>query len=216
MMLAKKLKFDGVYDKRTVKFLNENNIYDFSLDFRPKSLNFIQIHQAQQIVKSNPLSNFFLEFDNEKDFIINKVLKELKVYIPKNRLILEFKDHQNKDYYDSFDCSYFLYIDSHLKISKDFLFGKNLKGIIFDGEFLVAAHIDGTFSSLVNNYYSLVRHQSIELEVLLYRDWTLDIFPSINSYFDFDKICLPINSNIEKCFRNVDLKRVETELKHLT
>lgn len=215
-MVTKKLKFNGVYDKRTVKFLNENNIHDFSLDFRPKSLNFIQIHLAEQIVKSNLLSSFYLEFDNEKDFIINKVIKDLHELVPKERLFLEFKDDLESDFYDSFGCPYYLYIDSNVKVSAQFLSGKNLKGIVLDGDFLVNHHVNGTFPSLVNNIYSIIKNRSIDLDICLFRDWTIDLFPSIDAYFDFDKICLPINSNIEKCFRNVDLKRVESELKHLS
>ena len=215
-MLEPKLKFNGIYDKRTVKFLNENNVYNFSLDFRPRSLNFIQIHLAQQIVKSNETSNFFLEFENEKEFVISKVLREISDLVPEGKLYLEFSDHLESKFYEQFNCPYYLHIDSLAKINSEYLSGRNLKGVIFDGKFLASQHLNGSFSSLINNFYSIVKARSIDLELCIFKDWTLDLFPSIEAYFDFDKVCLPINSNIEKCFRNVDLNKIKSELKHLS
>jgi hypothetical protein len=215
-MLTPRIKFNGIYDKRTVKFLNENHIFDFSLDFRPRSLNFIQIHLAQKITMLNTLSNFYLEFDNERDFIIKKVVEDLLVHTPKERLFLEFSDHQDSHFYEQFNCPYYLNIDSLSKITPSFLCGSNLKGVIFDGRFLASQHQNGTFASFVNSFYTIIKNNSIDLEICLFRDWTLDLFPSIDAYFDFDKICLPINSNIEKCFRNVDLNKIGSELKHLS
>ena len=80
-MIDKKIKFNGIYDKRTIAFLNQKKIFDFSLDFRPRSLNFIQAHLAEKIVKDNDHSKFYLHFENRclnmKAMVFDSKVKKL-------------------------------------------------------------------------------------------------------------------------------------------
>ena len=64
-------KVCGIYDLNTVKNLISLGIKDFVFDFRPKSLNFIQIDNVAEIVNNISLNglNISLYFEDDKDFV---------------------------------------------------------------------------------------------------------------------------------------------------
>ena len=214
-MNKKALKFNGVYDKRTVRFLNEKGVNDFSLDFRPYSLNFIQSHLAQTIVKEFPLCRFYLQFCNEKDFVIRKIIDDLSLYISIENMILEFHDHQEKSFYDSLGVPFQFVVDHEEKISSPVLSSQSLSSIVIDGKFLQAMHDRGQLQSNIRSLYNAIGPKSFDLPMILQSDWDLDLFPSIAEFFDFDKVSYPINGKVEVCFRNVDLVKVSKELMHV-
>ena len=75
-----KLRIEGVYDIRTVQYLKGQGIEDFSFDFRPKSFNFLQQYRFFEIIERCFHKNlrFFLKYQNEKDFIVQKMLNDIK------------------------------------------------------------------------------------------------------------------------------------------
>jgi hypothetical protein len=54
-----------------------------------------------------------------------------------------------------------------------------------------------------------------EKKIILRIDWNSNVFPSLFDYFDFDLMSFPINSKIEICYRNVDLKKLTSEMAHV-
>ena len=54
----------------------------------------------------------------------------------------------------------------------------------------------------------------VDRQIIVALDWYENIFPSIIEHFDFDLWSLPINQKIEVCYRNVDLKKFESNLLH--
>ena len=213
--MASKTRFNGIYDKRTINFLKENRIFDFSLDFRARSLNFIQTYRACELLVGLDLFAVTMEFQNEKDFVIKKIISDLEEHHSGDKLILEFSGNENAQFFDSFKRPYNLVINDSSKIRTDYLCGEYLSGVVFDGDFLSLLHRNGALSSTIGHYFSLIKGKSLSINHLLYKQWNLDVFPTMTEYLDFDTVCVPIDSNIESCFRNVDLNRVKQELKHL-
>ena len=74
------LRIDGIYDFRTVHFLEQKMVQNYSLDFRTRSFNFLQQHKffellGKDIKKDN---RYFLHYAYEKDFIISKMIDDLR------------------------------------------------------------------------------------------------------------------------------------------
>jgi hypothetical protein len=209
------VKINGIYDERTIRCLIENQVYDYAFDLRPKSLNFIQTYKIAELLKRTQLANIYLRFDNEKDFVINKILDDLSSHLVCKKLYLEFHDHQESSYYEQFNKPYFLHIDHPSKVTHSYLGGDNLAGACLDYDFLLDLYRYGDLSAFVADYYKILSNREESVITVLERKWGADIYPSICDFFDFKIMSLPIDSCVEINFRNVDLDRVQRELKLL-
>jgi len=214
-MNLKVLKFNGVYDERTVRFLSEEGVKDFALDFRPRSLNFIQTHLACDIIKQFPLSYFYLQFENEKEFVVSNILNEVDDFVGKNHLILEFSGREDASYCDQFKRPFSVVIDHINHLTSDSLKGSYLNSVVLDGYFLKEIHEDGLLEKLLKTLFKTLGKRALDIPMFLQSDWGLDLFPSLCEYFDFQKVSYSINNKVEICFRNVDLVKVSKELLHV-
>ena len=48
--------------------------------------------------------------------------------------------------------------------------------------------------------------------MLLKSDWDHNLLTTLFDLFEFDLLSFPINSKIEVCYRNVDLKKLSSEM----
>src|SRR4051812_33279891 len=78
--MSNRLKIEGLYDSRTLKFLKGLGISRFSFDFNPRSFNFIQEHVflEQLIPLLGGKDEVTLTFTRSNDPMLNKVLADLK------------------------------------------------------------------------------------------------------------------------------------------
>lgn len=203
-------RISGIYDYRTIQFLQELKINHFSFDLRPRSLNFIQEYRLIEILEKMQLGNIYLRFENEQSYIIERIYNNcLKAF--GGRVLLELSGN--------IDIGF-------IKENKfPFLFVVNEKdlelipvdelcvGHTFSYEFLQMMHLRGEFVAWVSAYYRKFNASSLNNIQILDIDWDSDIFPSLYEYFDFDLRNLPINGKIEVCYRNVDLNKISTNLK---
>lgn len=226
-----KFRIDGLYDKRTLDFLSEMGIYDYLFDFRPKSFNFLQQYRFYEILEhyfqeagKNPLdqSRFYLYYDDEKDFIIKKMVDDLRGLLRSSlkenhfsRFFLEFSDNRDVSFYESFGVPFYWHFRPDRMLSP-FLRSPLLKGVVLPFSFLERLHSEGTLLNFVQNFHAqLLGHAtSIERELVLSLDWGANIFPSLFEYFDFDMLALPVNNKVEVSYRLVNLQKIAQELGH--
>ena len=64
-------------------------------------------------------------------------------------------------------------------------------------------------TNFYTRYHNLIDDNSL---MLLKIDWQSDLLASLFEYFEFNLISFPINSQIEVCYRNVDLKKLSCEM----
>jgi hypothetical protein len=207
-------RFSGIYDVRTLKHLRENKVGQFIFDLRPKSFNFIQEYRLTEILENLPMGTVYLLFNNEKDFVIERIVNECRKVFS-GPLYLEFDGAFNQSIVEASGLPFYQHIiDS--KLDSSGLYHGQCAGHVFDYKHLHEVFNNHKLTGFIKDYYSKFSNQSLALKQDLSLDWDSDIFPSLFDYFDFDSLTLPINSKVELCYRNVDLNRVSNQLKLLS
>ena len=124
----KNLKISGIYNLETVRLLQEQGIYNISFDLRPRSFNFIPMANLLEIIKHmSDFTTITLHFANEKDYVINKIISEIKDM--GRNCSLEFSDQKSLDYYESFKLPFYLYYYPQI-LQLKWRYLKNFKGIM--------------------------------------------------------------------------------------
>lgn len=209
-------RLSGIYDLRTLNFLIENRVRHFVFDFRPTSMNFIQEYKALELLDQLQTGVLYLLFSNEKTFMIERIAKSCRDHFG-GEIILEIEGQIEKDFFDlNLPFLYRLQDKEQLTIYREALLNGNCRGHVLSYDMLKDLHENGGFLSWVKEYYGLLGSRSLDIKQDLLLDWDSDIFPSLFEYLDFDTITLPINTKVEVCYRNVDLNKVSTNIKHLT
>ena len=93
--------------------------------------------------------------------------------------------------------------------------GQYFTGFTFDYSFLDEIHLRGSFDRWVGEYYRSISFLDRQLIHYLNRQWDADIFPSLYELLDFDYVGLGITSDVEVCFRNVDLKLFAKQVEYI-
>lgn len=217
------MRIEGLYDLRTLKTLKENGIFDYGLDFRPTSFNFLQQYRFMDLItKLDDLqSRYYLHFCNEADFVIAKFLEDLKKHYSErteagayqDKVTLEFSDYCPASFYDSFETAYYWNFHQERPLA-EYLKSKHIKGIIFDFNWLHDKHKKGEFDSFFSHFLQLaaphIRERGLELGLKF--DWDSHLFDSLFDYVDFKLLSLPVNEKIEVCYRNVDLDKASKNI----
>jgi len=210
------IKINGIYDSRTIKGLRELGCSKFCFDFRARSFNFLQQHQFINILKVHYSTSeqIILKYENEADFIIKKMINDLKAIENINldqNFCLEFSDNLGPEFYDQFEIPYYWHYSREVKWSK-FQKSKYLKGIIIPFSLLEEAHESNQYYNFVNNFHSMIMSsdQKNKLEVGLEIDWSSNLLPSLTEFFDFNFLSLSINDKVETCYRNVDINKLSS------
>lgn len=211
----RRLRIDGVYDLRTLETLKEQEIKDFTFDFRPLSFNFLQQYKFMEFVESLSQthslsqSQLFCHFSNESKDVVEKIKNDYLEQYPRDNFQLEFSDIQDVEYYKSFETD-FIWHYQNIANARDIVKISSLRGLVLDYQFLAELHEQNLLDAFYNNFYQLIRHKITTpgFKIILQADWDSDFFPSLFDFFDFHLLSLPINSKIEVCYRNVDLNKV--------
>ena len=222
-----KVRIDGVYDLKTIRFLEEIGIDEYGLDFRPKSFNFIPEHQFLEIMEStySHHKRYFLLFSAEKEFVVKKIVEDLQMTLlkanipwPTANIFLDLSDMKDPKFCLQLGVPFFIRITPDTKNLTDFL-TPMAKGIIIDFEHLKMVEknggprggIDSFIQGIHEDWQKRIgRHARPELALNL--DWFQEgILNHWDSRFDF-KI-LPINNKVEYSYRRVNYQKMKIELK---
>ena len=221
------IRIEGIYDLRTMKQLQDfSEVKSFDFDFRPTSFNFLQQYKMLEILEASydSKSQYFLHYRDEKDFVIKKMIDDLKEFFSThfgslgiiNNFFLEFSDENEFSFYDQFDQNYYWHYNPKRTI-KEVRDAKYLKGICLDHSFLEDLHNKGQLYQFVQNFTQSFLPMMFQkkMGLILRVDWDDNIIPSLLDYFDFEFVSLSLNSKVEICYRNVDLNRMKKGLNYL-
>ncbi|MCP4913993.1 MAG: hypothetical protein GY909_12855 [Oligoflexia bacterium] len=201
---------NGIYDQRTIKALKELGVCRFGFDFRPRNLNFIQQHNLMNIAKEFlGDETVIFTFENEKDFIIEKIVGDFKNEYS-NDFFLSFSCDQEVEFYQNLKHPFYILYRPWFKVN-DFYQIENFKGFIFDEVFLEELSLSNKLDSFASNFLGHWHpfETKKEGELLLDMKWNSELSASIDFYFDFHFKQLNISNEVETCFRNVNLNLVK-------
>lgn len=205
-------KIEGIYDQRTLKLLKTQGLKDFGFNFSPRSFNFIQEHVflEELVPLLDESDNIHLHFTRSNDPMIVKVINDLqKNGVKKERVYLNCDEWSEAP--ENLGIKYYLnYVpDINMNHCKSALFS----GMIFEFSFFEDLHYRGILNNFIANFYTHFNTLlNSEKKIILRIDWNNNVFPTLFDYFDFDLMSFPINSKIEICYRNVDLKKLTSEM----
>lgn len=210
--MAHNFKIEGIYDQRTLKLLKTQGLKDFGFNFSPKSFNFIQEHvfldELVPLLDGN--DNIHLHFSRSNDSMIAKVLADLaKTGFKSENVYLNCDEWT--DIPHNHGIKFYLNYSSDINMS--YCNSEYFSGMIFDFAFFEDLHIRGVLNNFITNFYThFNKLLNNEKKIILRIDWSSNVFPTLFDYFDFDLMSFPINSKIEICYRNVDLKKLASEM----
>lgn len=215
--MVQKLRIEGIYDQRTLKHLKQNGMKDFCFDFSPKSFNFIQEYVfLEQLIKLIDSSdNIFLHFSRSNDPMIAKLVLDLKKSGQSlSNVFFEFDEWSQEVTPQNFEQKYLLNFSKDLDLSK--MIGPNFSGFIFSFDFFEDLYRKNLLSTFANNFFTRF-HSMLTPErlLILKSDWHSNLLASLFDLFEFNLLSMPINSKIEVCYRNVDLKKLSSEMEVL-
>lgn len=210
--MTQNFKIEGIYDQRTLKLLKAKGLRNFGFDFSPKSFNFIQEHVFlnELIPLLDPLDRIHLHFIRSNDPMIVKVIADLqKVGIQKENIYID-TDEWDKE---ALNLSVNYYLNYYPELDLNFCNSPQFSGLIFNFSFFEELHHRGVLKNFIMNFYTHFKNYLTEdKQIILRVDWNDNVFPSLFDYLDFDLMSFSINSKIEICYRNVDLKKLTTEM----
>lgn len=202
--------FQGIYDLRTLEFLKKQKIHRFVFDFNPRSFNFIQEYIFWDIVKKavSGQDQVLLYFEKSDDPMIQRLLEEIKNHDLRatfyfNNITPAFSQEISTEFY----------LNYHHDLEAEILLNPYCKGLVIDFKILEETYLKGTFANFTRNFY--FRYPSVlrdDFNLILKLDWNDHLIRSIEEYFEFSFYLLTITSDVEVCYRNVDLKKLEREM----
>ena len=211
-------KLDGIYDVKTIRQLLELGVKRFSFDMRPQSLNFVQHYRVLDIVSEIGIGGekvFCFHFGNEFPMLVEKFIADLNERLSttstqwdQGHLQLEFSGRDDFDKMDQFCVPYRWHFYKGFNWSEASS-AKNLTGLILPFYFLEDCLEEGSLHSLCMNLHTTFAHCRFHLS----HDWGSNVFPTLSELFDFDDVALPIDPNVEVCFRNVDQVKLSQGLR---
>ena len=212
--MEQKLRIEGIYDKRTLKHLKAHGLKDFCFDFSPVSFNFIQeyVFIEQILILLDSTDRVFLHFSRSNDPMIAKLIEDLsKTNLNLNNVFFEFDEWSAGFGPNDFSYNYLLNFTKGSDSAK--LIGKNFKGFIFNFAFFEDLHQSNLLNNFTSNFYTRYQHLLTDHSLMLLKiDWHNNLLATLFDLFDFNLLSFPINSKIEVCYRNVDLKKLSVEM----
>lgn len=207
-----KYMVQGIYDERTLKIIKSEGINIFSFDFRPRSFNFIQEHIFLEIVKKNFSENdrLFLYFEKSNDYMISKLITDLKNYIPSmDNIYFIFDDIDliDPNFEFNFYCTY------HDKLEKNIFNHSKCVGLFVEFKYFEHAINNHSLEKYTQNLmYRFSNLFTRNLEINLVLQFSDNLLSSLFAYLDFTYVALPISNDVEVCYRNVDQMKIKKEL----
>ena len=215
--MEQKLRIEGIYDKRTLNHLKGFGVKDFCFDFSPKSFNFIQeyVFLEQIIILLDPTDRVFLHFSRSNDPMVLKLINDLKKSGQSlKNVFFEFDEWSTEFSPKDFSYNYLLNFSKDSDPSK--LLGPNFRGFIFNFNFFEELYRSNLLNNFTTNFYTRYHSALDDQGLMLLRiDWHSDLLASLFDLFEFNLLSFPINSKIEVCYRNVDLKKLSSEMEIL-
>ncbi len=207
-MTTSKFGIDGIYDIRVMKKLTTLNLKTLVFDCNPRSPQFVQGYVIIDILKTLNVfdGKIVLKFEKEKDFMINSlvhsVLKDASIASENLEVWVSSECDWIKNPTANFKVHYSSYIREKEFIKNDLFKGFNFNASDFEN--ITGGRTSGEQKLLV--ILQLLGGKSFEHSL------TLEPFDSLPSalcdFLEIRDFVLKINSDIEVCYRNVDVEKL--------
>lgn len=208
-----KLKFDGVYDSRTLMELKREGVDHFSFDFNPRSFNFIQERVFLNLLEKvlNETDKIFLHFINNKDFMVIKIYEEIiKRRGNLHNIYFEFDNFFVDEILPNEINFFILYQPSIFLIQKKI---ENLAGFIFSHELLTTVNQESNLVHFYSNFYTHFHSHKLDTKkIILKLGMNEVVIGKCLDIFDFNIVSFDLTSEVEVCYRNVDLVKLKSKL----
>ncbi len=197
------LWLSGVYDQSTFNFLRTNEVETYIFDLRPTSLNFIQEYKLLEILEKEQKSSlqFQLLFENEKDFVIDKILSDAKQKSAGD-IFLEFTGNQSREQMEAHRTKFYWHFNTYSPY-EEIINSPYLKGIIFHTKDLMELAKHNDFHQFFHQIVTSM--ESSKKSVHLFADEGCDFFKSIIDFYHFKSLILPITSKFENSYRDINV-----------
>lgn len=212
--MAYKVRIDGIYDQRTLKHLKLSGMKEFCFEFSPKSFNFIQEHVfLQQLVPLFSESDrLFVHFSRSNDPMVKKLADDMATSgVNMSNVFFEFDHWSPEMKAESFEHNYLLSFSNDPEITS--ALGNKFCGFYFDFSFFEDLYHKNLLQRFAANFYTRFGASIDENGFFIMKmNWNSNLISSLFDLFEFNMVALPINPDIEVCYRNVDLKKLSTEM----
>jgi hypothetical protein len=180
------LRVNGVYNQQTFQFLSELGVKKFTFDFRPVSMNFIQEYVVHDILKELSSANhqYYLMFQNEKDFVVSKITNELinnNLLRDSDSLFLDFRSNHELSYFEQFKTPFYWSFDESVNYYQ-IIDSPLLKGLTFSSTYLERLNERGQLFKFLSDLQGILQKSERDLKLHLEIEWETSIQESI---FDF-------------------------------
>ncbi len=218
-----RLKVTGVYDQQTMDLLTKEGVTSFGFDFRVRSFNFLQQYSFLELIEKNFQTNFNYDliYQDEKDFVIAKMIADLDEQLKKsghslkalNNFTLHFTDAKGRDFYDSFKMPYIWEFHPMEDLEK-MAQSEYLKGIVLPYNLLEDYQAQGSFHQFVADFLRKLSGGGVrnKISLGLKCEWKSDFFPSLNEFLVFEYLQLPVDSTIEQSYRHISPELVKSSV----
>lgn len=182
-------------------------VKDWSFDFRPKSFNFIQQYAFNDCLKilNSSLSehSVSMRFQFEKDFMVDKIIDDLKEFYPIKNLSFELSESADIVHSEKHQIPFYWHYD--FKLDSSVYKNPLLKGIILSAADCQRMQATNSLGSFIIEFCKLQQEGIFkEVELLLHFDWTQELMSSVLDFLRINTYSLPINSQIETSYRQVN------------
>ena len=203
------LRITGIYDQNTVSLLKSLDVYNFTFDLRPTSMNFTQAYKVSEIIQNTygVGDRYTLQFDTDKDFVINGVIEKLSPAIAREELILEFCSYRELEECESFKLPFVWQYDESNE--SKFLNSSYLHTVVFGQQLIQQLELNNRLYPFMNNFFQKCpAHINVELAM----DWSSSILHTLIDFFPINGLVYSINNEVELQFRHVNLQLVQQHI----
>ena len=203
----------GIYDKRTLEHALKLRLTQFSFDFRPLSSNFIQQYIFEDLISVilkdyNPERfTIYLRFQFEKDFMIKNILSSIEG--KGISYIVQILSDEKEEFYKSLNSDISFCYDPDVKLGPVKKSG-HLHSLTLNYAYLEEIAEKSRLNEFISN---LSARGVYSIPHLIELDWNSNLSKVIIDYFNAENFVLPISPEVEVCYRNVDLKKLDERLK---
>ena len=207
------LRVSGIYDLKTLHFLKQKGVQNFTFDMRPSSFNFVQSYKVNDFINQTYQygDEYALQFDLDKDFVISNVLErtETGALNSVNNLSIEFCSARSLEECEIYDRPFIWHYDEHNVA--EFINSPLLKTVLFKQSTIAQLELSQKIYPFMDDFFKKCpENVSVEIEM----DWTSPILSTLLDFFPINGLNYAINQRVEKSFRNVDLQLVDHHLEH--
>lgn len=228
--MSESLKLTGIYNQEIIQLGLKEEISHFGFDFRPRSPNFLQEYAFKEIIENNfeAKMQYYLHYQDEKDFMIFRMVDEVKNSILDmgrelkhlDQFTLFFSDVKEISYYQSMPLN-FIWEYHPLGKIEEIAQCQNNVGLSVTWDSLQDLIKTDSLNEFVLKILKVKQMRQSKFpesgpyQVSLQLDWSSDVVPSLGEFLTFDQVELPINSLVESSYRNIDVLKVKTGLKDI-